>query len=144
MSRTQTTRRTKLRAVPDLMAQLQEAQIRTRLKEARVKAGLSRARMADLLTVHPKSVENYEVERVPWQLVNAWAEITGTSVEFLLHGKKPTLEVDNGDRLERIEALLVEIRNALRGQAGLPALDPALEPDAPSEQADQPGEVGAG
>lgn len=102
------------RAVPDLMAKLREAEIRARLREAREHAGLSRDKLADILTVHPKSIENYEKDRVPYTLLNAWAEATGTSVEWLLHGERSNRRSsDDEPRMDRIEHLLEEIRDLL-------------------------------
>lgn len=96
------------------MAQLQEAEIRARLWQARDQAGISRKRMADLLQVHEKSVENYEKERVPWALINAWAKVTGTSVEWLMHGRETNNDETNGsETLTEIRDLLVDIRSLL-------------------------------
>lgn len=104
--------------VPDLMAKLREAEIRTRLRQARDEAGMSRAQLADILTVHPKSIENYETDRVPWSLINAWAAATGTSVEYLLHGVEPGepgtgLGMSDSPQLAEIVSLLEEIRDEL-------------------------------
>lgn len=144
--------RRQLRAVPDLMAKLREAEIRVRLREAREEAGLSRDKMADLLTVHRKSIENYEKERVPWGLMNVWAEATGTSVEWLLHGKRDTTQAMDDDRLERVEGLLIDIRDALLNR---PALTPEQQEalvllaklvegaPKPQQETDEPGEAGS-
>lgn len=112
--------RRSLHAVPDLMAKLREAEIRLRLREAREHAGLSREKLADILTVHRKSIENYEKQRVPWSLLNAWAAATGTSVEYLIHGETGSSNgVSDDKRLDKMIALLGEIRDALVSRPGL-------------------------
>lgn len=110
---------------PDLMAELQEIQIRQRLREAREQAGLSRERLADLLTVHVNSIRNYETKRTPWTLMNAWGQATGKSLEWLLHGQESSQPGD-AQQLDRIEILLTEIRDQLAvAVGGARAYDPS-------------------
>lgn len=113
--------------VPDLMAKLREAEIRARIRQAREEAGLSRETMADLLTVHWRTVENYEKKTTPWGQLDKIASITDKPVEWLLHGEGGTrVTVDDGDRLSRIESLLEQILAALsRPQAQTGHLDEA-------------------
>jgi transcriptional regulator with XRE-family HTH domain len=100
--------------VPDLMAKLRDEQIRVRLRQARDETGMSRAVFGDVLQVHPASIEAWEsgARGVPYGMINAWAEATGKSVEWLMHGHEP-VEIPQADQLERIERVLLEIRDLL-------------------------------
>lgn len=101
-------RRSKGSAVPDLMVALREAEIRARIRRAREEAGLTRDQLADLLTVHWRTVENYEKKTTPWALLDKIAAVTGKRVEWLLHGDDVEAVASNGDRLERIERAIQE------------------------------------
>lgn len=77
--------------VPDLMAHIEEAEVRARIQRARKEAGLSQPQLAELLEVITRTVQNYEATdgkngTVPWEKLNQIAEITGKSVGWLLHG----------------------------------------------------------
>lgn len=105
------------RTVRDLMAELQEAEIRARIKSARRQAGLSQVQMAELLEVIPRTVQNYENDHVPWARLKDIAEIAGVSTRWLLHGDEDT-EASPGpeapNQLDRIEERLSELEAVLR------------------------------
>jgi transcriptional regulator with XRE-family HTH domain len=75
--------------VRDLVAELEARDISARIQRARKEAGLTQEQLADLLEVIPRSVQNYESGRVPWNKINAIGKITGKSPEWLLHGDAP-------------------------------------------------------
>lgn len=114
------------------MAELDRAAISVRLAEAREQAGLSQAELGDLLHLHFRSIQNYEspkVDRIPWDKLDEWGQITGRTKEWLLHGSDDAVssseltalhrdleEVKEG--LARVESLLREA--AARGGAPSP------------------------
>lgn len=93
------------RSVPDLMAELQEAEIRARIKRARKEAGLSQTELADLLAVIPRTVQNYENDHVPWNRIRDIAEITAQSTRWLLHGDTDEQLGDDDAQLERLDRI---------------------------------------
>lgn len=98
------------------MAELDRAAISVRLAESREQAGLTQEEMAEVLQrngtpLHWRTVQNYEspkIDRVPWDLLDQWARITGTTKEWLLHG-----DVEDVDHLVAIEAELRDVRAEL-------------------------------
>ena len=110
----------KLRTLPadgylaQLMGELDRAAISVRLAQAREEVGLTQAEMAELLTVHFRSVQNYESPKkhaLPFDRLDRWAQITGRPKEWLLHGDEPRIVAD--DRLEAIEEQLRRVTVAL-------------------------------
>jgi predicted XRE-type DNA-binding protein len=76
-----------------LMAELDRAAISLRLGESLKTAGITQQEMADLLHVHKRSVEDYTSPRIttiPFDRLDEWARLAGTSKEWLLHGDQPT------------------------------------------------------
>lgn len=107
------TKRSAARNVPDLMAELREAEIRQRIKRARREAGLSQSTMAELLGVIQRTVQNYENDHVPWGRLGDIADITGTSLRWLLHGDGSISDASLEDRLndvqDQLEALPIQV-----------------------------------
>lgn len=65
--------------------------------------------LADLIGVSARSIQDYEAGvTIPWKHMREIAEVTETSVEWLLHGEGAP------DRLARVEALAVEAGERLR------------------------------
>lgn len=100
------------------MAEVQREEITARIQKARIEAGLTQAELAGLLDVTPRTYQNYESHRVPWNLINQIAKATGKTSEWLIHGDpEPTPDLmsafGNGDRMARIEAKLDEILSRL-------------------------------
>lgn len=100
------------RSVPDFMARLEEAEIRARIKQARVQAGLRQPDLADLLTVHVKSIVNYEAKngkdaKVPYDRLGEIADVTGVSLKWLLHGDDE--EADLATRLDDFDKRLAAV-----------------------------------
>ena len=62
-----------------------------RMWKARKDAGLSPAQIADLIGISRKSVWTYETGTTkPLRpILKAWAEVTGTYIEWLEHGEQP-------------------------------------------------------
>jgi transcriptional regulator with XRE-family HTH domain len=111
----------KLRTFPSdaypmsLMGEIDRAAISLRLAQARAEVGLNQPEMAELLTVHWRSVQNYESPKmrvIPFDRLDQWAQITGRTKEWLLHGDEPLIVAD--DRLAAIEMELREIRDQLK------------------------------
>ena len=103
------------------MARLEQTVVCERMRVARERAGLTQDQLKDILKVHKHTIENVEnnrLKRGPWEYVNGWAEATGVSVEWLLHGREVVNREDGGadailealgelgERLDRIEAQL--------------------------------------
>ena len=92
------------------MGELDRAAISVRLAQARAEVGLSQVEMAELLSVHFRSIQNYESPRmhaIPFDRLDRWAQISGRPKEWLLHGDEPRIVAD--DRLEAIEEELRRI-----------------------------------
>lgn len=109
------------------MAELQEAEIRGRIKHARKEAGLTQEGLAELLEVIPRTVQNYENDHVPWGRIRDIAEITGVSTRWLLHGETASLassQRERGDipQLDRIESQIALIIGVLERQVGADVL----------------------
>jgi transcriptional regulator with XRE-family HTH domain len=108
--------------VAQLMGELDRAAISLRLAQARVEVGLTQAELAELLSIHFRSVQNYESpreRRIPFDLLDHWAQITGRTKEWLLHGDQPRIVADDRleaieERLERLEAGLLRVEEILR------------------------------
>jgi transcriptional regulator with XRE-family HTH domain len=98
-----------------LMGELDRAAIAVRLAQARQEVGLTQSEMAELLTAHLRSIQNYEspkVHVIPFDRLEQWAQITGRTKEWLLHGDEPLIVAD--DRLAAIEDELRRIRDELK------------------------------
>ena len=109
-----------------LMGELDRAAISLRLAQTREEVGLKQPEMAELLSVHFRSIQNYESPRmhvIPFDRLDEWARITGRTKEWLLHGDDPIVMAD--DRLSAIEDELRLVR------AELAALRALLEDDPP-------------
>ena len=97
-----------------LMGEIDRAAISLRLAQARAEVGLNQAEMAELLTVHFRSIQNYESPKrhvIPFDRLDQWAQVTGRTKEWLLHGDEPQIVAD--DRLETIEEQLRKISERL-------------------------------
>jgi transcriptional regulator with XRE-family HTH domain len=103
-----------------LMAELQREEITARIKQARNEAGLTQAEMGELLEVIPRSVQNYEAGRVPWDKIAKIAEITGKTHQWLLHGTDEGTPVATPlDQLHRMETAIGGINSKLDELLGL-------------------------
>jgi transcriptional regulator with XRE-family HTH domain len=108
------------------MAELQEAEIVERIRQARKEAGLTQPEMADLLDVSMRAYQNYEADRVPYKLMGKISDITGKSLRWLLHGEEePGLSPELMHHLSLMEARILEELRAGR-QSALPP-EEALE-----------------
>jgi len=78
------------REAQERMDELELAEICARLKLAREQAGLSQEAIGEMLDppVGQRAVANYEKVRVPWRYLSQWAEITGTTRPWLIHGEQ--------------------------------------------------------
>lgn len=78
------------REAQERMDELELAEICARLKLAREQAGLSQEAIGEMLDppVGQRAVANYEKSRVPWRYLGQWAEITGTTRPWLMHGEQ--------------------------------------------------------
>lgn len=95
----------------------------SRIREARMAAGLTQDELSDLVGVGMRQIQYYESgDSNPYRTLRRIAEATGRSIGWFLHGDAPTeLAVEElAQRLEaveagqeRIEASLVEQRSLL-------------------------------
>jgi transcriptional regulator with XRE-family HTH domain len=105
-----------------LMGELDRAAISLRLAQARAEVALTQSEMAELLTAHLRSIQNYESPKkhvIPFDRLEQWAQITGRTKEWLLHGDQPRIVADDRlqaieERLERLEAGLLRVEQILR------------------------------
>ena len=96
------------------MGEIDRAAISLRLAQARAEVALSQPEMAELLTMHWRSIQNYESPRmrvIPFDRLEQWAQITGRTKEWLLHGDEPRIVAD--DRLQEIEDELRRLATAV-------------------------------
>jgi len=92
------------------MAELQRREITERIRQARTEAGLTQPEMANLLEVAMRTYQNYESERVPWDLMGRISDITGRSLRWLLHGEsEATTYADLAGMVEQQKALATAI-----------------------------------
>ena len=103
-----------------LLEDMDRAAISTRLKAAREEAGVTQEEMADILSVHVRSIQDYErpsLKTVPFDRLDEWAAATGKTKTWLLQGD----EAVESDRLANLEARLESVAGALelleKGQA---------------------------
>jgi transcriptional regulator with XRE-family HTH domain len=90
--------------------ELEREQIVQRIAQAREEAGLTQAEAADLLSVHKRTIENWEHVRVPWRDLNRLAEVYGKPLDWFLHGDAAIeRDEETNARLERIEQVLEEL-----------------------------------
>ena len=82
-----------------------------RIATARREAGLRQEDLADLIGVATRTVQNYEAGSTSaHRHIRQIAEITGTSVGWLLHGERPA---DEDDRINQLVGEVSEIRAML-------------------------------
>lgn len=88
------------------MPPLNHEEICSRIKQARIQAGLSQEKIAGLLHVSRNSVVEYERNRVPWDQLDTIAKITDHPTEWLLYGDEVMIRRDTlGDILKRLAAI---------------------------------------
>jgi transcriptional regulator with XRE-family HTH domain len=105
-----------------LMGELDRAAISLRLAQARAEVALTQSEMAELLTAHLRSIQNYESPKkhvIPFDRLEQWAQITGRTKEWLLHGDQPRIVADDRlqaleERLDGLEAGLLRLEQILR------------------------------
>jgi transcriptional regulator with XRE-family HTH domain len=100
----------------DLMAELDRAAISLRLGESLKAAGIKQPEMAELLRVHKSAVEQYvspKVKTIPFDRLEEWGKLTGTTKEWLLHGDplSPDQLVVLAERVEEVLAAVQELRS---------------------------------
>ena len=94
--------------------ELEREQIVQRIAQARREAGLTQQEAADLLSVHKRTIENWEHVRVPWRDLNRLAEVYGKPIDWFLHGEVATeREEETREDLARIRQLLEELLTRL-------------------------------
>ena len=107
------------------VAELERAAIASRIKQARLEAGLSQPEMADAVGVIARTYQNYESAsnpRTPWGLMNQIATVTGKTTEWLIHGEgteTPDLMAvarssdDLSSHLQRLEEIALQNQRLL-------------------------------
>lgn len=92
-----------------LLAELDRAQISSRIRQARKQAQLTQPELADLLHVHWRTVQTWEHDRVPWDRLEDLAKATGTERDWLLHGEDGA--GSEPATVEEIRALRTEVES---------------------------------
>lgn len=124
----------------DLMAAVDRHSIAQRIGRARDESGLTQAEVADLMHVHPRTVQNWESNARPivaFDRLEELAGIIGTSKFWLLHGTELPGSAEDAATLaeivRRLESLEVQVaklatRDHLR--RGLETLRAAIDAQA--------------
>jgi transcriptional regulator with XRE-family HTH domain len=113
-----------------LMAQLDAEGISARIREARLEAGLTQKELADLLTVHKKTVENYEHGQINYRELNQIAEVLNKPIKWILHGDgQDTIPVG------ALTEVLAELRSLRELVERVDEAISGLEPDPPDTKA---------
>ena len=75
--------------VANLMAELSRVAITQRIQRAREESGLKQHELAEAMSVHPRTVQNWESEAtpiVPWDRLDELAGLLGVTKQWLIHG----------------------------------------------------------
>lgn len=117
-----------------LLEDMDRAAISTRLQTSRKEAGVTQNEMAEILSVHVRSIQDYEDPKkktVPFDQLDVWAAATGVTKTWLLQGDE-AVESDRLANLEaRLESVAGEIALLLVGQDEILRI---LQGDAAAEQ----------
>lgn len=116
------------------MAPIDKEAVCARIKEARIAAGLTQSEAAALLDVGPRTYQNYEADRVPWELLPQVAEITGRDLMWLLRGDDDETIAER-ERLMRVEAKLDDLLRRLPADDPHRVIADGLTPGAERERA---------
>lgn len=124
MSDDDSRRRTR-RVRGDDATRLRDEGICRRIAQAREDAGLTQKQMAAVLDVGQRAYQNFESDRVPWDLLLEVSKTTGVPVEWLLRGEEAILTPDRralreeltrfvadplAERLRRLESQVAELQ----------------------------------
>lgn len=109
-----TTKTRKVRNFLDRVA-IEEAEIRARIREARLLVGLTQEQAADLAVVHKRTWENWErgVVEIPFKQMEVIAKVIGKPVEWLLHGDEYVSTSGFEAQLAAVREQLVQIQAIL-------------------------------
>lgn len=124
-----------------LFTEMDHAQISLRIRQARKEAGYrSREDLADVMQVHPRTIENWENpknQNVPYDRMDELADVLNVGKRWLLHGEEGSRSAVDDERLAeillRLESLEAQVgKLATQGQVrrGLDALRAAIESQA--------------
>lgn len=106
--------------VDELMDQVRRVQIAERIKQAREDADLTQTELADLLQVHPRTVQNWERQKEPITAHDRLLDVagaTGVSLEWLLFGDRQQQVEDLTPDLLQSAASALELLTALADTA---------------------------
>lgn len=114
------------------MAELDRAAVSSRIGVARKQSGLTQHEFADVMSVHFRTVQNWESlrdDRVPWDRLDEIARVTNVTRDWLLHGdQEPAGGAVDGERLDRLERHIQELlRRHHEDQAALSRLQSSLD-----------------
>lgn len=111
-----------LLAAMEEAAQKDPTGIGSRIREARIEAGLTQDELSELVGVGMRQIQYYESgDSNPYRTLRRIAEATNRSVGWFLHGDAPIqLGVEElAERLEAVEASQVRVEEALAEQRSL-------------------------
>jgi len=102
--------------VAHLMAELERAAISARIKQARTEAGMTQPELADAVSVHWRTVQQWEsgsAKTIPFDRLGEIAAVTATTKTWLLHGEREG-EADGLALIEsRLQSLEAEVRESI-------------------------------
>lgn len=97
-----------------LVSQLEAQAIGERIAQARREAGLTQEEVADLATFSKRSLQDYEAGvTIPYKHMREIARLLNRPVPWFLHGDAEESIPSSLERLDRIEAQLAAILEAL-------------------------------
>lgn len=104
-----------------LVAEIDPAGIRERIRQARKEAGLTQEELAELIDRHRRTVENFENVRIPgYADLTKIARVLNRPIEWFLHGDQASDDAELAARLsgllERLEVVVERLEQG-RGRA---------------------------
>lgn len=121
-----------------LMAQLEARAIGTRIKQARLEAGMTQEDVADVATFSRRSLQDYENGvTIPWKHLREISALLDRPVEWLLHGD-PEATPGSGESTATILGRLADLEARVLELSGL--LRESLETEAETGSPESPGQ----
>ena len=123
---------------------LDPVEVGQRIKDARESIGMTQWELGDLVGVKERSIQNYEAgKKIPFPAMATIADLTGTSVVWLLYGTHSPPGAVSQDYLDtlsdRVTAIQMEVATIRTQLEAMRRLLEQLAASAPSTSRSQPG-----
>ena len=123
----------------NLLAELERAEISSRIKQARTEAGLTQQELADLMQVHWRTIQTWEQDqRVPWDRLEDIGKATGRTRDWLLHGRDEQPAPDQTELIaavSEVQRLLERLVALAEARSTMPQSEPEPSEDRPAHRA---------